>query len=219
MPSVLKKLLETQLGPHVRIQMDSGESRPIRVTRATHSRKAAKKSRSSPSNSLYIVSELKVYTSSCGAISRSGIHGCNPAGMVVLLESGSGQDFLVELNGSPRKRGVTRVSSGATARDLRKAIFRARNVSRNTKSRSDLRVFRVNAMHFSAAWLHHRKKNGADIFVPYTPNFAGFRPGRIYRLPRFESLIKKCALGMILRWYWRYEKALGKRKASSSLDS
>src|SRR5690242_10342186 len=160
MPSVLKKLLESQLGPHVRIHMDSGEARPIRVTHPTHSRKAPKKSRSSPSNSLYMVAELQVYTCSCGAISRSGIHDCKPAGMVVLLESGSGQDFLVELNGSPRKRGVTRVSTGATARDLRKAIFRARNVSRNAKSRSELRIFRVNAMHFSAAWLHHHKKNG-----------------------------------------------------------
>lgn len=205
MPSGLKKLLESQLGGHVRIHMDSRESRPIRVA---HSPKAQRKRRSSPSNVLYIAAELKVYTSSCGMISRSGIHDCHPAGMVVLLQSASGKDFCVELNASSSERAVSRVSTGATARDLRRATLSARRRLPKRKSRSELRILRVNAMHLSTIWLHHPKNGGADIFVPYTATFAGLKVGRIYKLPQFESLIKKCAVDVILRWYWRYERGL-----------
>lgn len=203
MRSGLKKLLESQLRGHLRIHMDSGESRSIRVM---HSPKAPKKSSSSPSNVLYVAAELQVYASSCGTVSRSGIHDCQPAGMVVLLQSASGQDFCVELNTLSRKRAVTRVSTGATARDLQRAVLRARKGLFNGKFRSELRVLRVKAMHLSTIWLHRPKDSGADIFVPYSPTFAGLKPGRIYKLPRFESLIRKCAVDAILRWYWRHEK-------------
>lgn len=205
MRSGVKKLLESQLGRHLRIHMDSSESSSIRVM---HSPKASKKSTSSPSNVLHIAAELQVYTSSCGKVCRSGIHDCKPAGMVVLLQSASGKDFCAELNALSRKHGVTRVSTGATARDLRRAVLRARKALPNVKSPSELRILRVNAMHLSAIWLHRPKDNGADIFVPYTPSFAGLKSGRTYNLSRFESLVKKCAVGLILRWYWQYERGL-----------
>jgi len=63
-------------------------------------------------------------------------------------------------------------------------------------------------MHVSAVWVHHPKRHGTDVFVPYTPNFAGLRLGQTYKLHRIELLLKKHATQMILRWYERYEKSL-----------
>ena len=63
-------------------------------------------------------------------------------------------------------------------------------------------------MHLSAVWLRRSNKHLADVFVPYTPNFAGMRLGRTCKRHRTESLLKKHALQMILRWYERYERGL-----------
>lgn len=205
MRSGLRKLLESQLGGHLRVHMDSRETSPVRVT---HSQKAPKKSRSSLSNVFYATAELQVYTISCGAASRGGIRDYRSAGTVVLLQSASGQDFCVELSTSSKKVAVTRVSTGATARDLRRAVLRASTALPHRKFRRELRILRLNAMHLSTIWLHRPKDSNADIFVPYTPAFAGLKLGRTYNLQRFESLLKKCASEMILRWYWRHENEL-----------
>lgn len=205
MPSALKRLLESQLGHHVRIHMDSRDLSPIQVP---DSPSARKKRSSTASHTLHIVAKLPLYTISCGSVVRKGIQASKPAGMIVLLKSTLGYTFHVELVGSSSDLAITRVSTGGTAKDLQKAILRGRKSPSRTRPRLEQRVFRVPAMHLSAIWGHHPKNKDADVFIPYTPNFAGLTVGRTYSAHRFVPLLKKQATHSILRWYDRYERGL-----------
>jgi hypothetical protein len=202
MTTGLKKLLESQLGSHFRVHANQRELRPVRIA---HSLKTSPKSSSRALNVTHMVTKLELYTTSCGAILRNGIRDFKPAGMIVLLQSASGQAFHVELNASDKELAITRVSAGGTAKNVQKAILRVGKALATRKSKSELRVFRVTAMHLSAIWGHHSKDDSADVFVPYTPNFAGLTLGRSYKPQRFASILKKHATHMILRWYGRYE--------------
>jgi len=206
----LEKLLKAQLGGYARVHLDAGDLPHIRVVDSAQTRR---KNISKASNVFLIEEKLPVYTGSCGTMARGGIRDLKQAGMILLLRSSSGLAFHVEMGGPGKQLAVTRVSTGAIAKDLGKAIQRT-GKRFTTRSRGlELRVFRVAGMHVSAVWVHHPKKQDADAFVPYTPNFAGLRLGQTYKLHRIESLLKKHATHMILRWYDRYEKSLTQPKA------
>ena len=128
------------------------------------------------------------------------------------MRSLAGEPFHVELAGSGKQMAVTRVSSGGTAQDLKKALDRAG--SQAWGKSEELRVLRVPAMHLSAVWLHHSNRLGADMFIPYTDNFVGLRVGRAYTQPRIERALKQYATHMILRWYEGYEKTITQPKTS-----
>ena len=212
MPSarVLEKLLKEQFGEHARVHLATGDLPRIRFVNSAQIRG---KKASKASNVFSIIEQLPIYAGSCGSVVRAGIGDLKQAGMILLVRSSSGLPFHVELGGSGEQLAVTRVSTGAIAKDLEKSIQRAGKQPRARGKGLELRVFRVAGMHVSAVWLHRPKYPGADVFVPYTPNFAGLRIGQTYGLHRIESLLKKQATHMILRWYDRYEKSLTQPKA------
>jgi hypothetical protein len=210
MPTILQKLLQEQLGGHARLHLDTPDLPPIRVL---HSVKKQGKKSARPSHVFDIVAKLEVHSGTCGMVARMGIGDLKPAGTILLVRSSSGLPFHVELGGFGNHRAVTRVSSGGTAKDLEKAIRRARAMPEDRGKRSDLRVLRVPAMHLSAVWVHHPKRPGADTFIPYTTNFAGLGIGRTHSLKRTERLLKQHATQMILRWYEGYEKTIKQPKA------
>jgi hypothetical protein len=207
---VLEKLLKAQLGGHARVHLGAADLPNIRFVDSAQIRgKKALKA----SNVFSIVEQLPVYAGSCGTMARGGIRDLKQAGMILLVRASSGLAFHVELGGTDEQLAVTRVSTGAIAKDLERAIQRTGKQLTARSRGSALRVFRVAGMHVSAVWVHRPKKPGADVFVPYTPNFAGLRLGQAYKLHRIESLLKKHATHMILRWYDRYEKSLTQPKA------
>jgi hypothetical protein len=210
MPNVLEKLLKAQLGEHARVHLGARDLPLIRVVSSprTRGRNVAK-----APDTFSIVEKLLVYTGSCGTIARGGFHDLKHSGVILLVRSGLGLDFHVEMVGHGKELAVSRVSTGATARDLGKAILSISKQSARGSSGSELRIFRVAGMHVSAVWVHHPKKWSADVFVPYTPNFAGLRLGQAYTPHRLKALLKKQATLMILRWYDRYEKSLTRPKA------
>jgi hypothetical protein len=206
----LEKLLRAQLGVHARVHLGTVDLPHIRVVDSARMRG---KSISKTSNVFSIVEKLLVYAGSCGSVARGGIGDLKQAGMILLVRSSSGLQFHVELGGPGEQLAVTRVSTGAIAKDLEKAIQRTGKQSKARGRGSELRVFRVAGMHVSAVWMHRSKKSATDMFVPYTPNFAGLRLGQIYKSRRFDSLLRRHATHMILRWYDRYEKSLTQLKA------
>jgi hypothetical protein len=206
----LEKLLKAQLGGHIRVHLDGGELTQIHVVDSAKSRgKGIPKA----SNVFLIVEKLPVYAGSCGIIVRSGIRDLKQTGMILLVRSSSGLVLHVELGELDKQLAVTRVSTGAIAKDLERAIQGTSKRSTTRGRNSELRIFRLAGMHVSAVWVHHPKRHSADVFVPYTPNFARLRLGQIYKLHRIEALLKKHAVHMILRWYDRYEKSLARPKA------
>lgn len=209
MPSKLKKLLKAQLGGHIGAHIGGGELHHARIVDSV---RTPGKKISKVSNVFLVVEKLPVYVGSCRAMARERFQDLNRAGMILLVKSPSGVLFHVEVEGTAKEPKVSRVSSGAIATDLEKSI---RNVGKRHTSGSrdqELRLLRVASLHMSAVWVHYPKKHATDLFVPYTPNFAGLRLGRIYKLHRFELLLKNHATQMILRWYDRYEKRLAERK-------
>jgi hypothetical protein len=203
--TTMEKLLKAQLVGHVKVHLDAGDLPQIRVVDSVQTRV---KNISKASNVFVIVEKLPVYAGSCGTMARVGIRDLKQAGIILLVRSSSGLAFHVELVGSGKQLAVTRVSTGVIARDLEKAVQCTSRRSGRRGGDSELRIFRVAGMHLSAVWVHHPKKQDADVFVPYTPNFVSLRLGRNYKLHRVESLLKKHATNMILRWYDRYEKSL-----------
>jgi len=195
----LKTLLKSQLEGHAKLHLHGQPPQAHVVSSGRHENSA--------SDAFRINDKLVVYTASCGAMARGEIQSLKRDGIVVLVTTSSGLAFHVEVGGSDKERSLTRVSSGAIVRDLEKAIRRASKRSSARGSKSVLQILRVPSMHVSAVWVHHPKKSIADVFVPYTANFATLRPGRTYKLQRIQFLLKKEAIRMILRWYNRYEKS------------
>jgi hypothetical protein len=208
--TTLEKLLTTQLVGHVEVHLNSIELPQIRVVDSVQ---AQGKSISRASNVFLIVEKLAIYVGSCGTMARGGIRDLNQAGMILLVRYSSGLALHVELSGHGKQLAVTRVSTGAIAKDLEKAIQQTRKRFATGGRGLELRVLRVAGMHLSTVWVHHPKKHSADVFIPYTPNFAGLSLGRTYKLHRIESLLKRHATHMILRWYDRYEKSFTQPKA------
>ena len=208
--SALERLLTAQLGEYARVHLDASELSHIRVVDSTHTRG---KSISKAPNVFLIEEKLPVYSGSCGALARAGIIDLKQAGTILLVRSSSGLAFHVELGGPSKQTTVTRVTTGAIAKDLEKSIQETGKQFARRSRGSELRVLRVAAMHLSAVWVHHPKKQGADVFVPYTPNFVNLRLRQTYKLHRMQALLKKYAANMILRWYDRYEKGLTQSEA------
>jgi hypothetical protein len=208
--SALEKLLKAQLGDYVRTHVAASERPHIRVVDSPH---APRRKLSKESNVFFIVEKLPIYAGSCGTMVRGGIRDVKQAGMILLVRSSSGLSLHVELRGLGRQLAVVRVSTGAIATDLEKAIQSTSKRHTRRSTGAELRVFRIAGMHVSAVWAHRPKKRGTDVFVPYTLNFAGLRLGRTYKLHRIESLMKKHATNMILRWYDRYEKSVTQPKS------
>lgn len=210
MASALKKLLESELGGHVRVHTGPGDERPIRLTVSSTqgAQQASKKT-----HDMQIVRRLPVFIASCGSIMRSGVEGAEPGPLVLLLRSSSKRHFYVETGGTGKQPTLSRVSTGKTAEVLQRALLRMARLAAARKHRGELRVFRVPAMHLSALWLHDSKGDTAGLWIPYTPNFAGLLPGRVYTYSRFVSLLKKHATQLILRWYDRFEREASNPKA------
>jgi hypothetical protein len=209
-PSTLEKLLKGQLAGHARVHLNAGELHRIGAGDLPHSQRTNVAKETDVS---VIVEKLPVFSGSCGTMALGEIHDLKQAGMILLVTSSSGQYFHVELSGPGKQPAVTRVSSGAISKDLRRAIQRTATRSTTRRNNLELRVLRVAAMHVSAVWVHHPKRPSADVFVPYTPTFAGLRLGYTYKFHRIQSLLKKHATHMILRWYDRYEKSRTELKA------
>ena len=150
-----------------------------------------------------ITHELPVYAGSCGAMARGAFGELKPEGAVILARSADGLDLHVETSGASGQPDVGRVTSGASAAALKQAL--EKHAPRPARG-WETRIFRVAAMHVSAVWFHRPAHPERDVFVPYTANFAGLRPGRAYSGPRVKATLKKHAMQMILRWYERVEK-------------
>lgn len=208
--SALARLLTVQLGGYARAHQDTTDLSRIRIVDSAQPRR---KNISNASNVFLIVEKLPVYAGSCRTMARGEIRDLEQAGIILLLRSSSGLVLHVELSGAGKRLKVTRVSTGAIAKDLKRAIQRTSKQFTARSKGSELRILRVAGMHVSAVWVHRSKERGGDAFVPYTPNFAGLRLGRTYKLHRIESLLKKHATYMILRWYDRYEKSLAPLKS------
>lgn len=208
MASALKKLLESELGGHMKVHTGPGDERPIRLTASSTqgAQHASKKT-----HDMQIVRRLPVFIASCGSIMRGGVEGAEPGPLVLLLRS-SKRHFYVETGGTGKQPTLSRVSTGKTAEVLQRALSRMARVPGARKHRGELRVFRVPAMHLSALWLHH-SQGDKDLWIPYTPNFAGLFPGRVYTYSRFVLLLKKHATQLILRWYDRFEQEATNPKA------
>jgi hypothetical protein len=213
--SVLERLLKAQLGEYIRVHPDTRE---LSLTRVVDSHGRGK-SIAKGAGVFLIEDKLPIYVAMCGSLARKGIRDLNQAGMILLVRSSSGLAFHVELGGVGTQMAVTRVSTGKIAKDLENSMQKTGKQSARRSKGSELRVFRIAAMHVSAVWLHHSKKRGADVFVPYTPNFAGLRLRQSYKLHRIEKLLKKHATSMILRWYDRYEKNLTQPKSQTRPSS
>lgn len=200
MQTSLNKLLKAQLAGHAKLHLHT-QALPARIVSSGGNEK-------SPSDDFRIDEKLVVYTGSCGAMARGELRDLKRSGMILLVKTSSKLGFHVEVGGADKEGAVNRVSTGAIVQDLEKAIQRARKRSPTRVKGSELRILRVPGMHVSAVWVHHPKRRTADVFVPYALNFAGLRSGHTYKRERIESLLKKQATQMILRWYDRYEKSL-----------
>jgi hypothetical protein len=208
--SALERLLKAQFREYTKAHLDTSDLPHIRVVDSAQAR--GKKISKKP-NVFLIEEKLPVFAGTCGTMAQRGIRDLKQAGMILLVRSSSGLAFHVEMGGTGKQMAVTRVSTGAIAKDLERAIQNTDRQFAGRSKASELRVFRVAAMHVSALWVHRLDKRGADVFVPYTPNFASLRLRQTYELHRIEKLLKKYATYMILRWYDRYEKSLTQPKA------
>ena len=159
------------------------------------------------------MAELSLYSSRCGTLARRGLREVQRLGWVLLLQPRPGLFAQVIVQERDKDYVVTRVSTGASASAIKRAVDRARaNPKGNRRTDSELRALMIPALHVMALWAHRRKNPKNDFFIPVTANFAGLRRGRSYNRAKAESLLAKRATEMILNWYERAQNEAEKRR-------
>jgi hypothetical protein len=201
--ALLKRIAQLLRG-HVSIHIPQKNSRHLRVLERA---KSAPK-RSAEIDTFVVTFQAPIFTSSCGNLARSGIGNLQHAGMILLIKSLDGNALYVEVGHASKDTESIRVSTGSITDDLEKAVTRSKASMESRRTKSDIRILRISAMHLSSIWRHIPANPKADQIVPYTANFAGVRKGSAYSLRRANGILKKSAIQAILRWYEVYEKDL-----------
>ena len=203
----IKRLLTTEISRHITLH-DGRSNEANFVGQAGGPRQSAQR----------ILAEMTVYSARLGSVAMAGVQDATRTGVIILLDSPPAHTVHIEITDISGSVRVDRVSTGAIAVELEKAISKLRKWKERSRQKTQLRIFRVPSMHMSALWLHHQSNLSFDKFVPYTANFAQLGVGRMYSNNRFDLLMKKAATASILRWYESHEKASHAAKMAN-LDS
>jgi hypothetical protein len=188
--------IATALGPHLAAHLSSSHSAGISLDESsvTDNRRAKK-------NRFVASAVLAVYIAQLHQLARAGVANLEPAGFLLLVHSPAKEHLLVEVSNLAQTTPPIRVISGATVKAFERALITSS--ARPGQDHSSLRVLRVPALHLYAVWRDSRSNQPTAAFMPFTPNFAGVKPGRRYTLRRFEAQLKTAAMQCILRWYER----------------
>jgi hypothetical protein len=198
-PRKLRQIIGEHLDSHLSAHSDQRHSALTRAARSPSrvtNTKAAQKHQ--------FLAGLPIYSASCGQLARKGINELQPIGWLLLIDSPQGVTSQVEAQASGEEFVVIRVSTGAIVDRLRRALVRARSITkRRQSSRLQFRALRVSAMHIFAVWIHRSHRPEQDVLIPFTANFVGLREQRSYKRRTAERLLKGLAISMIIRWYER----------------
>lgn len=197
----LARLLAQQFGPHMKLHLPDYDSSLVRISNHSQIRQGGSKG----VQTFAIVYQLYVFSVSCSAMARDQWGELKREGMILLVKSSSGAAFQVGLSRKGTDLAISQVSSGSTAKQLERVLRKLVKPTSRGKHYPEIRILRVPGMHVSAIWAHNSKQENRDLFVPYTPNFAGLLIGRKYSSRRMHSVLRSYAMKLILKWYSRYE--------------
>jgi hypothetical protein len=201
-PRKMKQALERELHSHVETHLQADHLEHIKVAHATASR--LQQRRAQP-RAHRVFASLKIYSADLTPLARAGLSELQPGGWVLLAETGPGLLAKVEIQEREKDFSVSRVTTGAVAADLDRAVRQARKRASRRRTQ-ELRFLSVPAMHIMAVWSHFPKRPLSDTFTPISLNFAGLRQRRTYSRAATEKGLRRHATDLIVHWYERYQR-------------
>jgi hypothetical protein len=192
--AAVRRQIATALGPHLAAHLSSSHPTGISLDETSGS-----DNRRGKKNRFVASAVLPVYVAQLHQLARAGVANLQAEGFLLLVRSPAQKHLLVEVSDPGQVPPPIRVISGATVKALERALITF--AARPSKDHSSLSVLRVPALHLYAVCGDIPTNQPGAAFVPFTPNFAGVKPGRRYTLQRFDAQLRTAAIQCILRWY------------------
>ena len=211
-PRKMKQALERELHSHVETHLQADHFKHIKVAHAAASR--LEQGRAKPRAHRVFVS-LKIYSTDLAPVARAGLRELQPGGWVLLAETGPDLLTKIEVQQRNKEYRVARVTTGAVADDLDRAVHQAQKRASRRRPQ-ELRFLSIPAMHIMAVWAHIPKHPQDDTFTPISLNFAGLRQRRVYSRAATEKALRRHATDLIVHWYERYQREAAQKTAEEA---
>lgn len=191
----VQRLLNEELGSHAEAHVRHDlQAKAELVQEGSHAGKV-------DSGRYRVVESLPTYRVTVSGAARSGLENPESQGTTLLVRWDSGVLGKVEVSRPNGKLRLARVTSGAMASELEKAVLRIRG--RSTRpSKAEIRILSLSGIHLLCVWKHWPKNHG-DRLAPVMQNFIGLRRGRDYSLSHVNAVVRRAATNAIISWYER----------------
>lgn len=211
-PRKMKQALERELHSHVETHLQADHFKHIKVAHAAASR--LEQERAKP-RAHRVLASLKIYSADLAPVAHDGLSKLQLGGWVLLAETGPGLLAKVEVQQQNKEYRIARVTTGAVANDLDRAVRQAQKRASRRRTQ-ELRFLSVPPMHIMAVWSHFPKRPQSDTFTPISLNFAGLRQRRAYSRAATEKALRRHATDLIVHWYERYQRETKQKAAEAA---